>query len=723
MVSLLLALALALPGAAPPDSVRTASGRVLSAAEVDRFVERQVDALGVPGLSLAVVNDGEVVYHRALGVKDVETGAPVTDATIFEAASLSKPVFAAYVLKLVEDGVLDLDTPLHTLLPFPEIADDPRHRVATARTVLDHTTGLPNWRWFDPAPDSLGIERGTMYVKAEPGTFTYSGEAYHYLARVVAHLTGDDMSTLDERMAERIEAPLGIDDFYWTWDPSLATRKATGHRDGVAVETNWPRSFPDDDSTRVGVAGRLHTEARAYARFLAGLFEGELLEERTLDAMLSPQVPVPPDSYDYEHNGLVAWALGIAIDPTPWGARYEHGGNNNYFQSGFGYVREAGVGYVFFTNSDLGEELNARFESYFADGTCAPCAPEAGDVGALMDERVPEFLRQHGVPSATVGVIRGGEVVFTGVWGEQAEGVPATDSTLYNVASLTKPVFAELVHRLVSAGRLDYDAPLADHWTDPDVADDPRHEQLTLRLALSHRTGFPNWRYGLPDGKLAFVDDPGRVGYSGEGFEYASRAVKARFGTSLKSLAEDLVFGPLGMSSTAFEPIGADTTEEAWYEGRLAHPLFPDGTYGDPAADGYDSAADDLWTTIGDYGRFMEAVIARDGISAEVARERDRLQALDGCFIAPDPACPSMMGFGMGWIISEFPTGTVRWHSGGDYGEKTVAYYDPVTKDGAVVFTNGANGFDVIVDVLALLDPDSGFTRFNRAQQAFFAAQ
>ena len=364
MSVLLLAALLAVPTIG--DSVRTASGHRVSTADVDRFVERQMRDLDVPGLSLAVVNDGEVVYHRALGVADVETGAPVTDATIFEAASLSKPVFAAYVLGLVEDGRLGLDTPLHTLLPFPELADDPRHRAATARTVLNHTTGFPRWRWFDPAPDSLGLGRGTMYVKAEPGTFTYSGEAYHYLARVVADLTGDDMTTLDERMAERVEAPLGIDDFYWTWHPSLAARKATGHRDGTPVRRGWPRSFPDDDSTRVGVAGRLHTEARAYARFLVGLFEGELLTEPTLGAMLSPQVPVPPDSYDYEHNGLVAWGLGIALDPTPHGTRYEHGGSNTDFQSGFGYVREARVGYVFFTNSDRGEALNERLEAYFA---------------------------------------------------------------------------------------------------------------------------------------------------------------------------------------------------------------------------------------------------------------------------------------------------------------------------------------------------------------------
>ena len=350
--------------ASQPVPIRTASDHVVSAVEMDRFVADQMDALDMPGLSVAVINDGRIVYHRALGLADVETEEPVTEATVFEAASLSKTVFAAFVLQLVEDGVLDLDTPLHTVVPFPELADDPRHRAATARTVLDHTTGFPNWRWFDPAPDSSGIERGTMYVKADPGTFTYSGEAYHCLARVVAHLTGTDMSTLNDLMTERVAVPLEIEDFFWTWDDALAERKATGHQDGEPVGRRWPRSFPDDDSTQVGVAGRLHTEARAYARFLIGLMEGGLLEDQTLDAMLAPQSRVPPDSYDYRENGVVAWGLGVAMEPTPNGAQYEHGGNNGGFQSGFGYNRERRVGYVFFANSDRGEEFNRRLEAF-----------------------------------------------------------------------------------------------------------------------------------------------------------------------------------------------------------------------------------------------------------------------------------------------------------------------------------------------------------------------
>ena len=216
-----------------------------------------------------------------------------------------------------------------------------------------------------------------MYLKHEPGTFSYSGEAYHYLARAAARLTGTDPSTLGDLMNERVAAPLGIEDFFWTWDDALAERKATGHREGEPVGRRWPRSFPDDDSTEVGVAGRLHTEAHAYAQFLLGLMGGEVIGEAALDAMLAPQSRVPPDSYDYRENGLVVWGLGVAMEPTPYGARYEHGGNNGGFQSGFGFSRERGVGYVFFTNSDRGEAFKGRLEG----------VPDGGGVATGSDVR------------------------------------------------------------------------------------------------------------------------------------------------------------------------------------------------------------------------------------------------------------------------------------------------------------------------------------------------
>src|SRR5215472_12790424 len=99
----------------------------------------------IPGMSIAVVRNGRVAWHGNFGVKNTKTAQPVDDNTVFEAASLSKPVFAYAVLKLVEQGKIGLDVPLTTYLAKPYIADD-RLKEITARFVLSHRTGFPNWR-------------------------------------------------------------------------------------------------------------------------------------------------------------------------------------------------------------------------------------------------------------------------------------------------------------------------------------------------------------------------------------------------------------------------------------------------------------------------------------------------------------------------------------------------------------------------------------------------
>ena len=84
--------------------------------------------------------------------------------------------------------------------------------------------------------------------------------------------------------------------------------------------------------------------------------------------MLSPQSQLSQDSYDYQHNGLRSWGLGIGMGPTPYGTRYEHGGNNGDFQSGFMVFKERRVGYVVVTNSDRGAELNDRLRAFLTEG-------------------------------------------------------------------------------------------------------------------------------------------------------------------------------------------------------------------------------------------------------------------------------------------------------------------------------------------------------------------
>ncbi|WP_289644215.1 serine hydrolase domain-containing protein [Maribacter aestuarii] len=122
-------------------------GKKISSDSLDIFLEGQMKVLDVPGVSVAIINDGRVVYHTVKGYADSETKKKVNEKTIFEGASLSKPLFAYFVMGFVEEGKLDLDRPLYEYLPYDDIANDERYKKITARMVLSHTTGLPNWRF------------------------------------------------------------------------------------------------------------------------------------------------------------------------------------------------------------------------------------------------------------------------------------------------------------------------------------------------------------------------------------------------------------------------------------------------------------------------------------------------------------------------------------------------------------------------------------------------
>jgi len=343
LLSVVLAVILSAGVCAPGHAatVATASGKRVDASAVDTFLKARMKTLGIPGLSIAIINNGEIVYHRELGVADVTTGQPVDANSIFEAASLSKPLFAYFAMRMVEKGVIDLDRPLYFYLPDPEMETDQRYRSVTARMVLDHTTGFPNWRWFDPADPALKIKPGEFYMKFDPGKkFYYSGEAYNYLSRVIAHNAHLDMKALDELFQREVARPLGMAHAVFTWDDYLYDHKVTGHKNGKPDYAVWPAGNPSDNSMTFNAAGGLHINAIDYARFLIAVMDDKGLRKRSMDEMLKQQVVVPQDSSAFISDGETGWTLGFAIKPTPYGQAFEHGGNNGGFQSGFLFYKD-----------------------------------------------------------------------------------------------------------------------------------------------------------------------------------------------------------------------------------------------------------------------------------------------------------------------------------------------------------------------------------------------
>jgi CubicO group peptidase (beta-lactamase class C family) len=293
-----------------------------------------------------------------------------------------------------------------------------------------------------------------------------------------------------------------------------------------------------------------------------------------------------------------------------------------------------------------------------------------------------------------------------------------TSGTLFNLASLTKPIAAETMLRLASAGRLSLDEPMSPYWVDPDVAGDPRHQRLTPRIALAHQTGLPNWRGRSPGGKLAFTFEPGSAfGYSGEGYDYAARFAEKRTGQSFEALAQTYVFAPLGMTSTSFSSRG-------WMRGRLAVPRDTGGRWGEPQVqDSSDwNAGNNLITTVGDYATFVASVMRGEGLSAAAAAERLRAAPGPGptpkCGVTPPTMCPRAVSMALGWMRFDYEQGPVMLHAGMNSrpgGEQTVVYFDLVRQRGVVVLTSGRNGQRLYLDVLDMIDPGSPIVAFLRS--------
>ena len=115
---------------------------------LDEIIQQLLRDGGVPGLSIALIRRGEIAELINAGTRNTSTRAPVEPNTIFDAASLSRPMFAYAVLQLIDAGVLSLNTPLAEYVP-DYVSNDPRAADVTVRHVLSHTTGLPNWRSTD----------------------------------------------------------------------------------------------------------------------------------------------------------------------------------------------------------------------------------------------------------------------------------------------------------------------------------------------------------------------------------------------------------------------------------------------------------------------------------------------------------------------------------------------------------------------------------------------
>jgi CubicO group peptidase (beta-lactamase class C family) len=303
------------------------------------------------------------------------------------------------------------------------------------------------------------------------------------------------------------------------------------------------------------------------------------------------------------------------------------------------------------------------------------------------DQEIEKWLTQNNVPTLGIGFINNGKLQEIKVFGELKKGVTAPYNTIWNVASLTKPVTAIVALKLVSQGKWNLDEPLDKYWIDPDIAKDPNHKLLTTRIILSHQTGFPNWRFMNESKKLDFKFKPGtQYSYSGEGMEYLRKALEKKFHKTLDQLADELIFKPLKMNDTKFS--WNDITDVS----RYAINYDNKGNAYEPVKNKTANAADNLLTTIQDYGTFLCSVMNGDGLSKKVFEEMNSHQVAQN---------KKDKYFGLGFEIYDLGNDNYALsHGGADQGVQTLFFLLPKTKQGLIIFTNVDDGYKVYEKLL-----------------------
>jgi CubicO group peptidase (beta-lactamase class C family) len=337
-----------------PGSVEQAMRELMPATRVEgrtytpSTVEQRMKEYGVPAVSVAVIENGRVAWARSYGLADVEEGRQATTGTLFQAASISKPVAATAALTVVDDRVLALDVDVNAKLRSWKVPPHQFSEKVTLRRLLSHTAGLtvhgfPGYAPAGAVPTARQVLDGAppanteaVRVDVEPGSeWRYSGGGYIVVQTLLSHVTGKPYPQL---LQERVLGPAGMraSTVEQPLPPALRALAATAyHGDGKAVPGKH-HLYPE-----MAAAG-LWTTPTELAQWVLAL--ENLLAPETLEEMFTVQ----------EKGNF---GLGVALRGRGDDLEVSHGGSNEGFRCNLVYYPRQGSGVVVMTNSDNGSAV------------------------------------------------------------------------------------------------------------------------------------------------------------------------------------------------------------------------------------------------------------------------------------------------------------------------------------------------------------------------------
>lgn len=282
---------------------------------IGQAVQAQMDAQNIPGLAIAVVYQGEVIYAEGFGVRSIEDDAPVTPDTLFRIGSTTKPLTALAVLRLVEEGTLDLDTPITAYLPDFQASD-----AITLRHLLSHTAGLNDQADSIVALDPDGLRDSVATFTADglfttPGTArSYANPGFDLAGAVVEAVSGTPFA---DHMAEEVFTPLDMNRTTFHSTVAMTYPLTAGHQPalfGLSVVR------PNPDNISQYPSGFAFSSVNDLTHLINFLLDGNerVLAEALRGEMLTNSAVRLTSTFDY--------GLGVTIDQYRGTTRVGHGG-------------------------------------------------------------------------------------------------------------------------------------------------------------------------------------------------------------------------------------------------------------------------------------------------------------------------------------------------------------------------------------------------------------
>ncbi|MBS1736141.1 MAG: beta-lactamase family protein [Bacteroidetes bacterium] len=367
------------PNFSQSKEIKRLNGSKIKTNEIDRIITQLMDTANVQGLSIGILNDNKIEFIKSYGYKNKKENELLDTSTVLYAASFSKPVFAFLTLKLVQENVLDLDTPLYKYLdkPIPEYDDysqlgtDEQWKLITARMCLSHTTGLPNTRWINVKTGEIDTT-GQMKIYFKPGTrYAYSGEGLKLLQLVVEKITGKN---IEELAIEKIFKPFGMNRSGYIWHDRFDNNYAIGHLENDVLNPKKKRTVPV-------ASGSLVTTITDFSRFVENVMQGKDLNKKLWKMMISPQIkitskyqfPTITDETTTDNESInLSYGLGWGLLKCKYGRAFFKEGHDDAWRNYNINFIDKGISIIIMTNSANGELIFKELLEKVIGDTCTP---------------------------------------------------------------------------------------------------------------------------------------------------------------------------------------------------------------------------------------------------------------------------------------------------------------------------------------------------------------